>query len=130
VPCLKDPDHAGPLLGEVYSAPTTKVTLTNIEVLSTNTDDSLYVLKVDEAQAEQIAHVQSSGDNQFTLSLRPQADTRPLDPAQYGQTTNTLIQIFGFKIPVMINVAASASPGPTLSPIPSGTPLPSPSPTP
>jgi Flp pilus assembly protein CpaB len=130
VPCLKDPDHAGPLFGEVYSAPTTKVTLTNIEVLTTNADDALYVLKVDEAQAEQIAHVQSSGNNQFTLTLRPQADTRPLDPAQFGQTTNTLIQFFGFKLPVLINVAASASPGPTVGPIPSETPLESPSPAP
>jgi Flp pilus assembly protein CpaB len=130
VPCLKDPDHAGPLFGEVYSAPTTKVTLSNVEVLSANVEDALYVLKVDEAQAEQIAHVQSSGDNQFTLTLRPQADTRPLDPTQFGQTTNTLVEFFGFKLPVMINVTESAAPGPTVAPGATETPPTSPSPTP
>jgi Flp pilus assembly protein CpaB len=130
---VNDPGHPA-LFGQVYSDSTTKVTLTDIEVLQATADSSVYILKVDEHQAEQIAHIQSSLNNQFTLTLRPQADTRSFDPAGYGQTNNSLFNLYAFPIPVQINVAASASPGlPTPSPsvLPSGSPpaeSPSPSP--
>jgi Flp pilus assembly protein CpaB len=128
--CLKDPDHVGPLAGTLYSGPTTKITLQDLEVLQTDPETTVYVLKVTEAEAEQIAHVQSSGDNEFTLSLRPVADTRPVDPATYGQTTNTLINEYGFPIPHMIDVSASASPGALPTPSAAVSPTPGPSPTP
>jgi Flp pilus assembly protein CpaB len=132
---VTDPGHPA-LFGQVYSDATTKVTLQDIEVLQATTDSSVYVLKVDEHQAEQIAHIQSSVDNQFTLTLRPDADTRSFDPTGYGQTTNNLFNVYTFPIPVQINVAASASPGlpsPSPSVLPSGSAAPasaSPSPTP
>jgi len=132
---VNDPGHPA-LFGQVYSDATTKVTLQDVEVLQATADSSVYVLKVDEHQAEQIAHIQSSVDNQFTLTLRPQADTRSFDPAGYGQTTNSLFNIYTFPIPVQINVAASASPGlpsPLPTVLPSGSApavSPSPSPTP
>lgn len=123
---VNDPGHPA-LFGQVYSDVTTKVTLTDVEVLEANTEAALYVLKVDEHQAEQIAHIQSSLDNSFTLTLRPQADTRTFDPTSYGQTTNNLFNLYAFPIPVQINVASSASPGlPT--PLPSGSAAPSASP--
>jgi Flp pilus assembly protein CpaB len=130
---VNDPGHPA-LFGQVYSDSTTKVTLTDIEILQASADSSVYILKVDEHQAEQIAHIQSSLDNQFTLLLRPQADTRSFDPAGYGQTNNSLFNLYAFPIPVQINVAASASPGlPSPSPsgvLPSGSPVESPSPSP
>ena len=115
---VNDPGHPA-LFGQVYSDSTTKVTLTDVEVLVATADSSVYVLKVDEHQAEQIAHIQSSVDNQFTLTLRPQADTRSFDPTGYGQTSNSLFNLYAFPIPVQINVAASASPGLLPSPLPS-----------
>jgi Flp pilus assembly protein CpaB len=126
---LQDPGHAV-LFNQLYSDPTTKVTLTNVEVLSADSDQGIYVLKVDERQAEQIAHVQSSASNSFTLTLRPEADTRSFDPTTYGQTTNQLIDEFGFPIPQQINVAASASPATLPSPTPIGSPGESPTPSP
>ena len=133
---VNDPGHPA-LFGQVYSDATTKVTLQDVEVLQATADSPVYVLKVDEHQAEEIAHIQSSVDNQFTLTLRPLADTRSFDPTGYGQTTNNLFNIYTFPIPVQINVAASASPGvPLPSPsgaLPSGSPpaaSPSPSTTP
>ena len=130
---VNDPGHPA-LFGQVYSDATTKVTLTNVEVLNADAESGTYVLKVDESQAEQIAHIQSSEDNQFTLTLRPQADTRTFDPTGFGQTNNSLFNLYAFPIPVQINVAASASPGlptPLPSVLPSGSPpAVSPSPTP
>jgi Flp pilus assembly protein CpaB len=132
---VNDPGHPA-LFGQVYSDATTKVTLLDVEILEANTEGNVYVIKVDEHQAEQIAHIQSSLDNQFTLTLRPQADTRTFDPAGYGQTNNSLFNLYAFPIPVQINVAASASPGlptPLPSELPSGSPpvaSPSPSSTP
>jgi Flp pilus assembly protein CpaB len=123
---VTDPDHPV-LFNELYSTASTKIILTNIEILSADSDAAIYVLKVDERQAEQIAHVQSSGDNTFTLTLRPQADTRSFDPTTYGQTTNLLFDEYGFPIPQHINVTASASPGALPSPTPIGSPGESPS---
>ena len=132
---VNDPGHPA-LFGQVYSDSTTKVTLTDVEVLQVNSDAALYVLKVDEHQAEQIAHIQSSLDNQFTLTLRAAGGHANIRPVGYGQTNN-LFNLYAFPIPVQINVAASASPGlpsPSPSVLPSGSPAaalsPSPSATP
>ena len=65
-------------------------------MLGVDADNQVYILKVDEAQAEQIAHVQSTGAS-FTIGLRPPGDDRSFDPGPYGQTTNNMIDIFGFK---------------------------------
>jgi Flp pilus assembly protein CpaB len=126
-----DPGHPA-LFNQLYADATTKVTLTNVEILTVDKEGGVYVIKVDQRQAEQIAHIQSSGGNSFTMTLRPQADTRSFDPAQYGQTTNQLFTDFGFRIPQQINITASASPGtvPTPSAAPTVAPGPSPSPTP
>ena len=98
-----DPTHVGPLTLGYYSDMTTKVTWTNLAVLSVDSNASLYVLKVDEAQAEQIAHVQATGSS-FTMALRPAADTRDVDRTDFGQTTNEMIDEYGFPIPDMIEI--------------------------
>ena len=113
-----DPGHPHATTGAYYSTETTKVTWTNLEVLQVDKDNQVYILKVDEAQAEQIAHVQAIGAS-FTIGLRPPGDDRSVDPAPYGQTTNNLIDIFGFIIPQQINVG---SPGPQPSPSASSSP--------
>lgn len=128
---ITDPGHIA-LFNQLYSSSTTKITLLNVEILNADAASAIYVIKVDERQAEQIAHVQAAGDNSFTLTLRPQADTRTFDPGPFGQTTNQIFIDYGFRIPVQINVTGSASPGtlPTPSVAPTAPPSPSPSPSP
>jgi len=100
---VTDPGAAGPLTLGYYSAQTTKLTWTNLEVLSVDKDANLYVLKVDEHMAEEIAHVQATQAS-FTMSLRPPADDRDVDRSGYGQTTNLMIDSHGFLIPNMIQI--------------------------
>jgi Flp pilus assembly protein CpaB len=102
-PTITDPDHVGPLTLGYYSADTTKLTWTNLEVLSVDKDTNLYVLKVDEHMAEEIAHVQAT-DASFTMGLRPPGDNRDVDRSGYGQTTNLMIDSHGFLIPNMIQI--------------------------
>jgi len=113
---LTDPGHVGPLSLGYYSDMTTKLTWTNLEVLAVDKGSSMYVLKVDERQAEQIAHVQATGSS-FTMALRPAADARDVDQFSYGQTTNLMIEEYGFKIPDMIEIPAEV-PSPSASPAP------------
>jgi Flp pilus assembly protein CpaB len=112
-----DPGHPPASTDVQYSDQTTKVTWTDLELLSADPQSSVYVLKVTEAQAEEIAHVQAIGAD-FTIGLRPPGDDRSFDPASYGQTTNSLIDLFGFKIPSMIVLGSPApqSPTPSASP--------------
>jgi Flp pilus assembly protein CpaB len=100
---ITDPGAAGPLTLGYYSAQTTKLTWTNLEVLSVDKDKNLYVLKVDEHMAEEIAHVQATQAS-FTMGLRPPADDRDVDRSGYGQTTNLMIDSHGFLIPNMIEI--------------------------
>ncbi len=108
-----DPNHPPASTDVRYSDQTTKVVWTNLELLSADPANSIYVFKVNEAQAEEIAHVQSIGAA-FTLGLRPPGDARSFDPAPYGQTTNNMITEFGFKIPqeIVLSASPSASPSP------------------
>ena len=99
-----------------YSGLTTKVTWTNLEVLSVDVEQTLYVLKVDEHQAEEIAHVQGSGANSFTLSLRPEADSRELDRSGYGETTNRILEQYNFPVPQIIDLGTYPQPAPQPSP--------------
>ena len=100
---ITDPGHEGPLTLGYYSAATTKLTWTDLEVLSVDKDTNLYVLKVDEHMAEEIAHVQAT-DASFTMGLRPPGDDRDVDRSGYGQTTNLMIDSHGFLIPNMIQI--------------------------
>jgi Flp pilus assembly protein CpaB len=100
---ITDPEHVGPMTLGYYSAQTTKLTWTNLEVLSVDKDTNLYVFKVEERMAEEIAHVQATAAS-FTMSLRPPADDRDVDRSGYGQTTNLMIDSHGFLIPNMIEI--------------------------
>lgn len=100
---ITDPESGGPLTYGYYAASTTKLVWTDLEVLQVDTKDSLYVLKVDEHQAEEIAHIQAIGAT-FTMGLRPPDDNRSVDSSGYGETTNEMINKYGFPIPDMIEV--------------------------
>ncbi len=120
--------------GFVYSDSTTKVTWTNLEVLSADAENSLYVLRVTQQQAEEIAHVQASGTggfytaagNSFTISLRPRQDERDYDTVPFGQTTMQLIDRYGFPLPVMVLPEGALGPAPSPSPEASPSPTPEP----
>jgi len=120
---FSDPGHPAASTNVYYSDQTTKVTWTDLEVIDVDAENSLYTFKVDEQQAEQIAHVQSIGAS-FTIGLRAPGDDRSFDPSTYGQTTNTMIDLFGFPIPQQIVVSTAA---PQSSAVPSGSPEASPS---
>jgi Flp pilus assembly protein CpaB len=127
-----------------YSENTTKLTWSDVEILAYNLEEDLYVLKVDEHQAEEIAHIQGSDLNGFSLSLRPEADTRDIDRSGYGETTNRILEQYDFPVPQVIdlngypqpaaqpspfsNVPWGASPTPVPSPAPSAVPSTSPKP--
>ncbi|MEP7378184.1 MAG: Flp pilus assembly protein CpaB [Chloroflexota bacterium] len=121
----------------------TKITFQDLDVLKVTPDDNLYVFKVDLRQAEQIAHIIQEAPDSFTLVLRPDEDTRPVDSSQYGTTTDRLIMYYLYPVPQLIDLTkllgpspypgpgASAVPGPSGSPttpVPSGSPGPSSSP--
>jgi Flp pilus assembly protein CpaB len=108
----------------------TKVTWTNLEVLQVDEARDLYIFRVDATQAEEIAHVQGSGANSFTLSLRAAEDDRELVREEYGRTTNTLIEIYGFPIPQIIFLPGGPTLAPGQSPAPPASPVPSPAPSP
>jgi Flp pilus assembly protein CpaB len=95
-----------------YSDATTKVTWTDLQVLSVDPANNLYVLRVDEHQAEEIAHVQGSGSNAFTLSLRATADNRDLDRSGYGETTNRILEEYNYPIPQIIDLGTYPQPTP------------------
>ncbi len=85
-------------------------------------------MKVPIATAEEISHLQATGQTQFSLALRPPDDTRPVDASKLGETTNLIIKRYGLPIPeVYPGSGAVAAPAPTASPAPSGSPTPSPS---
>jgi Flp pilus assembly protein CpaB len=121
-----------------YSDFTTKVAWTNLEVLKSDAANDLYVLRVDEHQAEEIAHIQGMGaENSFTMSLRAQADARDIDRSAYGETTNRILEEYNFAIPQIIDLntypqptpqpppfVPGGPPPPTLAPVGSPTPAP------
>ena len=78
------------------------MTLTDIEVLSRDPENAVYVLKVDLHQAEELAALQASA--QFTMALRPQTDNRIIDRANYGETLNRVVEQYIYPLPRIIQV--------------------------
>jgi Flp pilus assembly protein CpaB len=116
------------------SGKSTKITFQDLEVLKAETDESLYILKVDLHQAEEIYHVVQLAPDSFSLALRPDEDTRYADTSQYGETTDRLIMQYLYPVPQLIDLSQllggstvpGQSPGPGESPAPSPTPTPAP----
>lgn len=106
--------------GRYYTDKSTKITYQNLLVLAKA--GTFYVLKVPEAMAEEISHLQASGAGAFSLALRPPQDGRQVDASALGQTTTRIIERYGLPVPLVFppgrGVAAPA-PTPVASPSPS-----------
>ena len=121
--------------GKYYTDRSTKITYQNMLILART--GGTYIVKVPLRVAEEIVHLQASGTAQFSMVLRPDADTRVADATRLGATTNLLITRYGLPIPEVYPAGGggvpvqpiafpSAAPSPTASP----TESPAPSPTP
>lgn len=109
------------------SGPSTKISMQDIEVLKADPDANLYVVKVNLAQAEQIAHVQQVAPDAFSLALRPEEDTRQANHVEYGTTTDALIMTYFYRVPELVDLLELlAGNGQLDGPLPSGSPLPLP----
>ena len=112
--------------GEFYTDQSTKITYQDMQILGRQ--GSFYIVKATLAVAEEISHLQASGNAQFSFVLRPEIDTRTLDLSAFGATTNRIIERYG--LPVPQTYPAGGGPLPTPLPIPEITPPPSPTPAP
>jgi Flp pilus assembly protein CpaB len=106
--------------GTYYTDKSTKITYQNMLIL-TKVGVS-YVVKAPLDVAEEITHMQATGNVQFSMLLRPPEDTRLVDVTALGQTTNRLITKYGLPIPETY----PAGSGPVATPPPLPTPFPSP----
>ncbi len=73
------------------------MTYQNIQILAKAR--TLYIIKVDEATAEEITHLQAAGTAAFSMVLRPDGDTRTVDTTKLGETTNKIIQRYAYPLP-------------------------------
>lgn len=80
-----------------YTDKSTKITYQDLSILAKN--GTLYILRVDIAQAEEISHLQAAGNAVFSLVLRPDGDDREVPTADLGETTNRIIEKYGLPIP-------------------------------
>jgi Flp pilus assembly protein CpaB len=113
--------------GRFYPDRSTKVTYQDMVILAR--ESSFYVVRASLAVAEEIAHLQATGNATFSLVLRPDEDTRVADASALGETTNRIIERYGLPIPEVFPVGSGPlqTPPPTPSPAPSPTPSASPS---
>ncbi len=101
-----------------YSDKSTKISYQDMTVLAKT--GTFYVLRAPIDVAEEILHLQASGGADFSLALRPDVDTRQVDAAELGTTTNEVIMRYGLPIPVLFPPANG--PIPTPAPTPTATP--------
>lgn len=83
--------------GRYYTDKTTKITYQDMLILARS--GTFYIVKASLAVAEEIAHLQASGNSSFSLALRPDRDVRIADSSRLGATTNLLIKRYGLPIP-------------------------------
>jgi Flp pilus assembly protein CpaB len=125
-----DPETGEPFT--YIAGSSTKLMWLDVKIITRPEDGSTYIIRADLQTAEEIAHAQNQGA-QFTMVLRPETDTREIDRSNYGETTDTLVARYNFRIPETIDGAAYPQPIAFPSPFPAEPYLdlaPSPSPTP
>lgn len=110
--------------GRYYTDQSTKITYQDMIILARQ--GTSYIVKATLPVAEEITHLLAGGNAQFSFALRPEQDTRVLDLAALGATTNRIIQRYGLPIPETYPVGQG--PVVTPPPIPEITPPPSPAP--
>jgi Flp pilus assembly protein CpaB len=108
--------------GKYYTDKSTKITYQNMLILAKST--SFYIVKATLPVAEEITHLQASGNASFSFALRPDADVRLLDASRLGETTNRIIAKYGLPIPE----AFPPGNGPIPTPPPPSPPAPTPTP--
>ena len=99
-----------------YSDKSTKISYQDVTVLAKT--GTFYVLRAPIDVAEEILHLQASGGAVFSMALRPDVDTRQVDTAELGATTNQIIIRYGLPIPVLFPPANGPVPTPAPTPIP------------
>jgi Flp pilus assembly protein CpaB len=104
--------------GKYYTDKSTKITYQNMLILAKT--GTSYVVKTTLAQAEEITHLVATGNAQFSIVMRPEADVRYADASKLGETTNLIIQRYGLPLP--INYPEGNSPPATPAPTPTPTP--------
>ena len=109
--------------GTYYSDKSTKITYQNMVILARTS--TFYVIKATLDVAEEISHLQASGNATFSFVLRPEADIRMVDASSLGETTNALISKYGLPVPEVF--PPGRGPIPTAQPTPTPTPSASPS---
>jgi Flp pilus assembly protein CpaB len=109
-----------------YTDKSTKLAYQNMVILAKS--GQYYVLKAPLAVAEEIAHLQASGNSAFSLALRPDVDTRQVDASTLGTTTNDVIIRYGLPIPKVYPPFSGPLPTPAPTPVATPTPVPSASP--
>lgn len=107
-----------------YPDRSTKITYQDMVILARA--GAFYVVRAPLDVAEEIAHLQATGNAMFSLVLRPDEDTRMADAAPLGETTNRIIEKYGLPIPEVF----PAGSGPVQTPVPSPSPTPEPTPEP
>jgi Flp pilus assembly protein CpaB len=102
--------------GQYYTDKATKITYQNMLILAKT--GSSYVVKTTLAQAEEITHLVATGNAQFSMVMRPEADVRYADASKLGETTNLIIERYGLPIPINFPEGN----GPITTPAPTATP--------
>jgi Flp pilus assembly protein CpaB len=110
--------------GRYYADRATKITYQDMVILARA--GAFYVVRAPLAIAEEISHLQATGNATFSLALRPDEDTRLADVTVLGQTTNRIIEQYGLPIPEVFPPGS----GPLQTPVPTPSPEPSPEPEP
>ena len=110
--------------GEFYSDRSTKITYQDMVILAR--EGAFYIVRAPLDVAEEIAHLQATGAATFSLALRPDEDTRPVDATSFGETTTRIIERYGLPVPEVY----PAGNGPLQTPVPTASPAPTPTPAP
>jgi Flp pilus assembly protein CpaB len=105
-------------IGRFYPDRSTKITYQDMVILARK--DAFYVVRAPLAIAEEIAHLQATGNATFSLALRPDEDTRSIDARGLGETTNRIIQKYGLPVPESYPIGR----GPIQTPVPTASPPP------
>ncbi len=83
--------------GRYYPDRSTKITYQDMVLLAR--EGAFYVVRAPLTVAEEISHLQATGNATFGLALRPDEDTRLTDATSFGETTNRIIEKYGVPIP-------------------------------
>ncbi len=115
--------------GQYYTDRSTKITYQDLVILARS--GTFYIVRASIAVAEEISHLQASGNALFSAVLRPEQDVRTVDASRLGSTTNLIITKYGLPIPETYPAGGGpAATLPPLQPSPSPSPQPSTPPTP